>query len=158
MEVTCKAAAFAVIAHGDQLYGERPYSYHLQAVAAVLIDAGIMNPDLLAAAWLHDVIEDTPVTHEQLTEAFGPVIADLAWECTGVGKNRTERNASIYRKITDRSALVKVADRIANVETSTRDSKHRSMYRKERAAFWNAVARRVPVSLQQRLDAAYDKD
>lgn len=162
------ARRFALEHHGDQRYGDLPYEFHLQAVVNVLLDTASFRPELenmVAAAWLHDVIEDTPVTELMVKEEFGPEVAAIVWACSGVGKNRKERNASIYEKIgmmyagqRREGASVKVADRIANVENSAPDSHHRKMYREERAAFWNAVARYASPVLQQRLDAAYDKE
>lgn len=159
------AKQYALHHHGDQKYGELPYEVHLQAVVNVLLESCSWNPALevrLAAAWLHDVVEDTEATQRTVWDEFGPEVAAIVWACSGVGKNRTERNASIYQKIGDLepeprrdAAMVKVADRIANLEQAAPGSRHKSMYRRERVAFYNAVARYSSPNLIDRLTAAY---
>ena len=152
-----KARDFAIEAHGDQTYGDgQPYRVHLFAVHQVVRDFGYDGP-YAEAAWLHDVLEDTPITFSQLSANFSGQVCSLVLACTGEGKNRRERNACIYDRISryPQAAIVKVADRIANVEASAEGSSHRSMYRKEADAFWSAVARHVPDTMQDRLSRAY---
>ena len=160
MNIIQDAAFFAGFHHGSQRYGAHCHSVHLEAVAQVLSDAGIDDPELIACAWLHDVLEDTDADGGELTKQFGADVYAVVFACTGVGPTRKDRNASIYAKVAEypRAAIVKVADRIANVEHSAPGSRHRSMYQNERAAFWNGVARFAPKQLQDRLDAAYEKE
>ena len=73
-----RARAFAVAAHGTQLrkWTEEPYWHHLRDVAqrvALLTD----DEEIIAAAWLHDVLEDTPKTYGQVHGEFGQRVADL---------------------------------------------------------------------------------
>jgi (p)ppGpp synthase/HD superfamily hydrolase len=117
------ARAFALKKHADQKYGEFPYEKHLQDVYAIvngMPNFGGYGPAILSAAWLHDVLEDTDATVLDLGALFGPEVALLVWNVTGVGKNRRERFASVARKIArdrDRAAVtLKLADRIANVQ------------------------------------------
>ena len=114
--------------------------------------------DELAAGWLHDVIEDTPVSREAIVKAFGAHIGELVWACTGEGGARAEHNAVIYRKIAayPQAAVIKLADRIANVEASPAASHHRARYRGERPGFGAAVAPLVPPAMWARLERAYD--
>lgn len=63
-----QARKFAVEAHGDQRYGDEPYVVHLDHVLAVLQRFGIEGEDILVAGLLHDTIEDTNVTQEQIAE------------------------------------------------------------------------------------------
>jgi (p)ppGpp synthase/HD superfamily hydrolase len=154
------ARAFASEAHENQAYGELPYTYHLEAVANVLneyapSEAGVYER-LMCAAWLHDVIEDTDTTRDHVQAHFGHSVAHLVWACTGEGENRKERNASIYAKIRQYplAAIVKLADRIANVEHSAPGSKHRLMYAKEMPAFEEVIRPFVPPSMWARLEVA----
>lgn len=158
LEVLEKGAEqFAREMHAGQTYGLEDYvDAHVAKVVGVLSDFGF-NELYRAAGWLHDVIEDTPASKQDVERKINPQVAELVWACTGIGKNRRERNQSIYDKIAARpeAAIVKVADRIANVENSDPDSGHRSMYRKEAQDFHWKVAHHVPRPMVERLEAAY---
>lgn len=74
-----RAEEFAIKAHGDQQYGKHPYEVHLRAVAEMVAKRNKAYPlkdTLIAIAWLHDSIEDTDVTYEDLVKDFGVCIAD----------------------------------------------------------------------------------
>ncbi|WP_254510847.1 HD domain-containing protein [Anatilimnocola floriformis] len=135
-----RAKAFAEERHADQRYGSEPYVTHLAAVRAVLSSFAITGP-VCVAAWLHDVLEDTPTSREELETEFGPEVTALVWAVTGVGKNRKERNASAYEKIRalPAAATLKLADRIANVEASRSAPDKLKMYRSEAANFEAAL-------------------
>lgn len=131
-----EAREFAIGAHGDQRYGEYPYSRHLAAVRGVLADFGY-DGDLALAAWLHDVVEDTPVTAEEVESRFGRAVLDLVWAVTGVGPDRKARNLDAYNKIAahPRAVILKLADRTANAEASPPASSWMGMYRTEHPTF-----------------------
>jgi len=115
------ARSLAIRAHANQRYGEAPYEVHLAAAVAVLERHGLTDPELLAAAWLHDTIEDTPVTRAELVDAVGERVAAMVDAVSdGPGANRAERKARPYRMIphTPGAILIKLADRIANVEAA----------------------------------------
>ncbi|EYF02732.1 HD domain-containing protein [Chondromyces apiculatus] len=150
------ARTFAAERHGAQRYGDHPYTFHLERVRAVLADHGYGGA-LGVAAWLHDILEDTPTTRDEIADRFGAHVAALVWAVTGVGATRKERNASMYGKIrdTEGAALLKLADRIANVEAArTRPDKLR-MYRSEAEAFTQALAGLGDPRLWARLQAAF---
>ncbi|WP_278262598.1 HD domain-containing protein [Nocardia sp. AG03] len=130
------AREFARTAHGEQKYGQAPYITHLAAVRAVLDDFGY-DGALGAAAWLHDVIEDTPVTAEEVESRFGREVLDLVWAVTGIGPDRKARNLDAYGKIAAHppSVILKLADRTANAEASPPGSSWMGMYRTEHALF-----------------------
>lgn len=156
-DIVARAKAFAIEYHRGQLYGDVPYEAHLQAVVDVMTDFGFTNPNWLAAAWLHDVIEDTKATRKIVKDEFGELVASIVWAVTGVGRNRKERNQAIYDKMptAPEASVLKVADRIANVEFSRSGSQHRAMYISEAESFHNHVARLVPFPMRDRLDMAY---
>ena len=152
-----RARTFAVIAHGDQIYGEdQPYERHLEAVVAV-IRGWTDDAELISAAWLHDTLEDTSTAFAELSDKFSPRVADLVWAVTAEGDVRAEKMAAIYRKIEacPDAALVKLADRVANVEAAPTGSKHRLRYSGEREAFEAAIRPFVPAAAWDRLDRAY---
>ena len=137
------AREFAIAAHGDQRYGDGPYQVHLAAVAAVLDRFGIATDPLRQAAWLHDTVEDTDTTREQIAERFGDHVAALVWAVTNeAGPNRRARNAATYPKIARQpgAVLLKLADRIANVESCIASGDRRlSMYAREYPGFRAAL-------------------
>lgn len=131
------AKYFAATKHGDQKYGPLPYTHHLAAVEAVLRRFGTMDSrcpvtvDMLEAAWLHDVVEDTPTKLKEIEELFGETVASLVRAVTNEeGPNRKVRAALTYPKIRAMpgATTLKLADRIANVENG---GKLVSMYAKE---------------------------
>jgi len=130
---------FAIIAHGDQKYGEHPYSYHLKAVAAVLARFGYEDFALVSASYLHDVVEDTPVTVEEVSALFGPEVADLVSRVTmEPAPNRKAKLAEAYPRIAanPKAVALKLADRIANVEECLKTrSSLLAMYRREYEGF-----------------------
>src|SRR5687768_13721156 len=81
-----RAAAFAALKHRDQRrkgQGATPYINHPLAVANVLAnEARINDPVVLAAALLHDTVEDTETTHDELVAEFGVAIAGVVAEVT----------------------------------------------------------------------------
>ena len=140
--ITIAARDFAFEKHAAQRYGDQPYTVHLTAVREVLQWAGYSDGHSLAtAAWLHDVIEDTPTTREEVARLFGETVAELVWAVTGVGPNRKTRNANAYAKIRacPAAATLKLADRIANVEASLATADKLTMYRKEWPEFEAAL-------------------
>ncbi|HTK69584.1 MAG TPA: bifunctional (p)ppGpp synthetase/guanosine-3',5'-bis(diphosphate) 3'-pyrophosphohydrolase [Candidatus Eisenbacteria bacterium] len=126
------AYRFAVDAHGSQLRksGE-PYVTHLTAVATILADllgSGIDNT-LIEGALLHDVVEDTTVTLQQVERRFGRDVAALVDGVTKIGHLHFERpeqeEAENFRKMLFSMArdlrviLIKLADRLHNMRTLT---------------------------------------
>lgn len=93
------ARDYATTMHAGQKYGDQPYTAHLLAVRQVLADFGVEDGPLAAAAWLHDVLEDTVATRETIERVFGDDVATLVEAVTGRGKNRKERNRDMYQKI-----------------------------------------------------------
>jgi guanosine-3',5'-bis(diphosphate) 3'-pyrophosphohydrolase len=136
------ALAWARELHARQLYGTAPYSVHLDAVADVLREFGHGDdPVLVTAAYLHDAIEDQDVTREEVARRFGERVASIVDAVSDPpGVNRRARKAAAYPRIRvlDGAVIVKLADRIANVRSG---GPMRDMYRKEQAAFREAVQR-----------------
>lgn len=127
------ARFFASVKHRDQFYsGGLPYTHHLAAVEAVLREFGFTQEVILAASWLHDVVEDQPVKLKDIEELFGDDVAKLVGAVTNEpGENRKVRAAMTYPKIRRAGHLavaLKLADRIANLRTG---GKLVEMYRKE---------------------------
>jgi len=142
-----KARTFAISAHGDQKYGERPYVFHLDAVAKLAEPYG---EDAVVVAYLHDVVEDTETTVEAIASMFGPQIAACVGLLTDApGANRKERKVKTYAKLAEVSGpnelalIVKAADRLANVRACLADRKQSlwEVYRSEHMVFRSAAFR-----------------
>lgn len=127
-----KAQALATQAHREQKYGDKPYVAHLADVVR-RVKQITDDPEVIAAAWLHDTIEDTPVTYSYIELQFGKNVADMVWAVTGVGQNRAEKMANAIEKIarTPGSELVKSADRLSNAAAS-KDEKKMKLYNRYR--------------------------
>ncbi len=138
-----RAAVFAAQKHYHQRYGNRPYFHHLTKVVEVLERFGIDNPHLLAAGWLHDVIEDTDASYNDVKKATNKVVAELVFAVTDeLGRNRKERARKTYPKIvaTPGAVALKLADRIANVENGNVEGGSQfQMYQKEYPHFREAM-------------------
>ncbi len=127
IELIKKAYNFAKENHGNQLRksGE-PYLIHPMNVAYILANLEL-DDETLCAALLHDVVEDTPVTHEDLIEEFGEAIAEMVAGVTKLGTLRyttlEEQQVENYRKMflamgkDIRVILIKLADRLHNMRT-----------------------------------------
>ena len=122
-----KAYEYAKINHGDQCRksGE-PYMIHPVNVAYILANLEL-DDETLCAALLHDVVEDTPVTHEDIVNEFGEAIAEMVAGVTKLGTLRyttaEEQQVENYRKMflamgkDIRVILIKLADRLHNMRT-----------------------------------------
>lgn len=139
-----EARFFALKHHGNQKYGEFSYEFHLLKVVEVVdrfaarVDVGILDLSAMRGiAWLHDVLEDTHATLADVLIEFGPDIAIQVFAVTNEsGPNRMARLKKTIPKVVAAgyyAAVVKLADRIANIEWSiaTDDHARIEMYRSE---------------------------
>jgi GTP diphosphokinase / guanosine-3',5'-bis(diphosphate) 3'-diphosphatase len=122
METVLRAAAFAADKHRNGRRKDEeasPYINHPIQLAYILVQADIEDPIVLAAALLHDTIEDTETTLEELQIVFGHEIATIVAECSDdKSLNKLERKQAQVEHaahISRRAKLVKLADKIANV-------------------------------------------
>lgn len=122
---------FAVRWHaGQKRPAGEPYVEHLrEATAFLAYGAGVTDPALLRAAVLHDVVEDTDCTLDEVRATFGDEVATLVdWVTKGDSRDAyLERLRTAPRE----ALLVKLADRASNVQrldTHPRPEKRRSYY------------------------------
>ncbi len=122
-EMVRRAMQFAIAAHGSQVrkYTGEPYWKHAAEVAGILSSAAGVTPEMLAAAWLHDVIEDTETTIEEIACEFGDEVARLVLGVSDI--SRPEDGSRAHRKQIDREHVaggcwmiqsIKLADSISN--------------------------------------------
>ena len=152
---------FAIDAHGAQMYGDKPYAVHLMSVAEVLLDFGYNEDKWQAAAWLHDVLEDTLAEGTDIQNQWGVEVYDLVYAVTGEGANRREKQASIIQKLhaNKDACILKLADRIANLEAAIvehNSSGKMAMYYKELPAFEKVVRKHTPPAMWDRLCDAFE--
>ena len=116
-----RAKFFAEVAHAGQTrkYSDDPYITHPIRVSEIVAhNQG--TDEMIAAALLHDVVEDTPVTHDEILDKFGANVSDLVFGLTDVDLskgNRKTRKALDRDRIASSSAdvqLIKLADFIDN--------------------------------------------
>ncbi|BAY17935.1 (p)ppGpp synthetase I, SpoT/RelA [Anabaenopsis circularis NIES-21] len=135
----CRAFTFAYqLHHGQFRKSGEPYICHPVAVAGLLRDLG-GSPAMIAAGFLHDVVEDTDVTIEEIEELFGSEVRQLVEGVTKLSKinfkSKTESQAENFRRMflamaqDIRVIVVKLADRLHNMRTlqyMSEDSRRRS--------------------------------
>jgi guanosine-3',5'-bis(diphosphate) 3'-pyrophosphohydrolase len=123
-----KTLAFATQKHRHQRRKDieaSPYINHPITLVDILVNEGeVTDPDTLIAALLHDTIEDTDTTVEEIVSEFGPVIAELVMEVTDDGTlSQRERKALQVKHapgLSYKAKLVKLADKIANLRDINR--------------------------------------
>jgi len=123
LPLLARALRFAADKHRDQRRkdaGASPYINHPIALLAILSDeAGVRCPNVLCAAVLHDTIEDTETTVEELTAGFGQVVCDIVLAVSddkGLSKSeRKRRQIQHAAELCHEAKLVKLADKIANL-------------------------------------------
>jgi len=135
------ASAFALERHGMQPHGSLYIEDHLREVVATVrrhYDPHVNICELgeiVEAAWLHDVCEDTPTTTDEITKRFGVRIGELVELLTDKeGRNRVERHLRTYHMIRrDPDAiLIKLADRRHNQARSIKHGERwATMYHRE---------------------------
>ena len=118
-----RALEFASRKHSTQRRKDAessPYINHPIALVSILaVEAGITDPDVLCAALLHDTIEDTATTHEELVQHFRSAIADIVGEVTDdkslEKQQRKQLQIDHAHGLSRAAGLVKMADKIANL-------------------------------------------
>lgn len=147
-------AAGAHIAKGQRRkYNSEPYIAHPARVVEILKSAGIVDPEVLAAAWLHDVVEDTDATIEDIEQFFTPRVAQLVDEVTDV--SRPEDGNRARRKEIDRQHLaqaspdgksIKLADLIDNTsDICANDPNFARIYMREKHALLEVLGDGHPI-------------
>jgi len=125
IDIVHKAQVYAMAAHAavqqKRKYTGEPYIVHPAEVASIVASVPGSTPDMVAAAWLHDVVEDTGCTFTDIHMAFGIDIATLVGWLTDVSKPEDGNRAT--RKAMDRehtaqapaeAQTIKLADLISN--------------------------------------------
>ena len=145
------ALVFATAAHSGQKrkYAGDDYIVHPMAVAE-LVSLNGGDEDQIIAAYLHDTIEDTDVTYEDVYQTFGADVAALVWELTDrftheeyPNHNRAQRKAweaDRLAKVSPRAKLIKLCDMIDNTSTIVEhDPGFAKVYLKEKLELYSKM-------------------
>lgn len=158
MSLAQKAEIFAIKAHAgtNHLYDKYlPYEFHLRMVHAILMENIAYVPeedrdDVIAAGWLHDIIERNASYYSEITKEFNVLVANIVRAVTPYNRGRDRDECMpdfCYEDIrtTPNATIIKLAERIANIQYSmltSYGSKKSSMlkvYRKEHTRFSNML-------------------
>jgi (p)ppGpp synthase/HD superfamily hydrolase len=153
MNVVRKAQVYAMAAHAAvgqrRKYTNEPYIVHPAEVAKIVAGVPGSTPDMVAAAWLHDVVEDTGCTYNDIHMGFGTDIATLVGWLTDVSK--PEDGPRWYRKKMDRehtaaapaeAQTIKLADLISNTKSiMAHDPKFAKVYLEEKRLLLDVMTR-----------------
>jgi (p)ppGpp synthase/HD superfamily hydrolase len=114
-EIILLAEGFGLCAHRNQRrkFEDAPYMVHPIRVARI-VQEYTEDPDVIAAAMMHDVLEDTDVTAEEMRRVFGDRITNLVLEVTDV--SRLSDGTRAVRKEKDREHLAKSSPRGATIK------------------------------------------
>ena len=164
-----EALAFAAHKHRDQRRKDAeasPYINHPIALADVLVnEGGVGDVEVICAALLHDTVEDTATTHEELVDAFGSRIARTVAEVTddkALAKAERKRLQVEHAPHLSREAkLVKLADKICNLrDVAERPPAGWDLARRQAYFDWAKQVigglRGAPGEDMRRLEAAFD--
>ncbi len=117
-----KAQKFAYEKHRNQKRkdGVTPFSEHLEGVVNRLKNLGIANQDVLSAAWLHDIIEHSDTTFDEINEIFGNTISVLVLSLTKDSElAKKERESQYIQQLKDstpEAKMIKFCDISANLK------------------------------------------
>jgi len=164
------ALKFAIKAHGDQKrkYTGEPYINHPIEVAGLIVQCvPDHTADMVNAALLHDVVEDTEHSIQEIEVLFGQIVASLVSDLTDVSKpvdgNRAARKAIDLEhtaKASPQAKTIKLADLISNTSTIVQhDKQFARVYLREKAellevlregnsTLWNRAKRMLEEGLE----------
>lgn len=117
-----RAMRYAAHCHRNQRrrgIDANPYINHPIEVAEHLASCGVTDTETIVAALLHDVIEDTDGTYDEICQLFGKIIADIVVECSDdTALDKLSRKKEQIRRasvISNRARLIKLADKYSNI-------------------------------------------
>jgi GTP diphosphokinase / guanosine-3',5'-bis(diphosphate) 3'-diphosphatase len=161
-----KALAFAAHKHRDQRRKDAeasPYINHPIALADVLVnEGGVTDVEVLCAALLHDTVEDTATSHEELANAFGSRIARIVAEVTddkSLSKAERKRlQVEHAARLSPEAKRVKLADKICNLrDVASHPPAHWDLPRRREYFDWaKSVVDRLR-GVDARLEEAFDR-
>lgn len=164
LSLIIRASAFAARFHGaDARKGEGglPYVTHPLEVARILLEeGGITDEEVLAAAILHDTIEDTNAKAQEIRDEFGERVCSLVLEVTDdKGLEKLERKRRQVTNAPNKSAdaaAIKLADKIANVRDVTFSPPNWDLNRRIEYIRWASLVVNALPPINARLRTMFD--
>jgi guanosine-3',5'-bis(diphosphate) 3'-pyrophosphohydrolase len=135
-DVVCEAKLFAKDKHKNHRDddGLSYFDAHITQVVEIL-ERVTRDIDVLAAAWLHDTLEDTDTSYGELLDRFGLSIATLVYEVTHEGKKDSE-GYYFPRLKSKKAILIKFADRLSNLSRMDSWTLERQAHYLKKSKFW----------------------
>ncbi len=136
MDIATEARLFAEEYHKGQVDDEGVdyFDAHIKPVVFI-VGALTKDQDVIAAAFLHDILEDTKVTYGQLIVKFGERIANLVFELTHEGTN--DNYGYYFPRLKSREAImIKLADRLSNISRMGSWDEKRKEHYLRKTKFW----------------------
>lgn len=136
MNIIKEARTQAEIAHKGQLddSGKDYFSSHIVRVARA-VSLFTKDDEIIAASYLHDTIEDTDLTYEDLVNLFNKRVADLVMEVTHEGQ-KDEYGYYFPRLKSKEAILIKLCDRASNISRMEPWSEERRAHYLKKTMFW----------------------
>ena len=165
LNLLVKAMSFSANKHKHQRRKGKeasPYINHPIGLVEVLVDVGnVTDINAICAALLHDTVEDTRTTREELTETFGPEISRIVMEVTddkSLSKaERKQAQIDHARHLSNEARAVKLADKICNLGDVAKSPPNWSLSRRQQYFDW---AKKVIDGLRgewSELEAEFDR-
>lgn len=135
MDIIAYAIEFAKEKHENQLDdGGLPYFNHLEQVANI-VKLVTNDKNIIAAAYLHDTLEDTDTKFSELCDLFNPIVANLVYEVTHEGEK--DNLGYYFPRLKSRDAiLIKFADRLSNLSRMEPWTEKRQKHYLRKSKFW----------------------
>lgn len=138
-DIVNKAIEFGTKKHEGQIddNGKVFFVAHPTQVASILLMVAPDDENLRAAGYLHDTIEDTDTTYEELVKEFNQDVADLVMEVTQEGQ-KDSHGYFFPRLKTQRGIMLKFADRLSNLSRMDSWPEKRKQHYLKTAKFWRS--------------------
>jgi GTP pyrophosphokinase len=134
-----EARMVSIQAHGNQTYDEIfPYHKHLDDVVDILKRFGFSGKFIIAG-YLHDIIEDTPLSYNKVKRYYGFEVAEMVYCVTDeLGRDREEKKRKTLPKTASNgdAIILKLADRIANLEHGGKLGMYKHEYKEFKDALY----------------------
>lgn len=164
LTLVLKAAAFAARKHRDQRRkdaGATPYINHPLALSEVLVDHGVADAIVIVAALLHDTVEDTETSFDELRAVFGERVASIVAEVTDDKRlakpDRKALQVAHAAGLSREAKLVKLADKICNLRDMANSPPDRWDLQRRREYFdWSCAVVAGLRGVHAGLEATFD--